>query len=98
MVRLVLAFPVAVAFALSGCDIAAPEPKARTELELQLARCETDQNACPMPAPPEPIRRVSEGGYDYGECSGMILAVLLIPEPCDLAWQAESAPLEDAGD
>jgi hypothetical protein len=28
------------------------------------------------------LRRISAGGYDYGDCGGMQLAVLLHPEPC----------------
>lgn len=33
----------------------------------------------------QPIRRISESGYDYGECAGLILTVMLSPEPCDEA-------------
>lgn len=34
------------------------------------------------PATGAGLRRISEGGYDYGDCGGLQLAVLLTPEPC----------------
>lgn len=61
---------------------------APTELDIQLARCETHEEACPgkragdHPKPPG-VRRISEGGVDYGACYGGQEAVFLVPEPCD---------------
>jgi hypothetical protein len=39
----------------------------------------------------DPLRRISADGIDYGPCEGIVLAVILIPEPCELAWEAERA-------
>jgi hypothetical protein len=34
--------------------------------------------------PTAPLRRrISDDGYDYGWCHGIILTVALLPEPCD---------------
>lgn len=92
--------------------VVAPVREAPTELDVPLARCEIDESACPMlpnqtarvdPARPEEHsapggsrRRVSEGGYDYGECYGSTLAVELFPEPCDRTLKAENALLDES--
>jgi hypothetical protein len=45
--------------------------------------------------PRDPMRRVSLGGFDYGPCFGITLAVILVPEPCDAAGRVEE-PREPA--
>ena len=110
-VRLLVSLSMLVAVA-ACTEFDAPGPAAPTELDLQLARCELDEGACAMradrlaargggqadedSAARQPIRRISQSGYDYGECDGMILAVLLFPEPCDQSWRAEPIPLREA--
>jgi len=32
---------------------------------------------------PPPMERVSEAGVSYGHCIGVVLTVVLYPEPCD---------------
>jgi hypothetical protein len=35
--------------------------------------------------PPLPTERISEAGVHYGDCAGVTLAVVLLPEPC--GWE-----------
>lgn len=70
------------AVAMAGCgqggDYEAVDGKpVETELGVPLR-----VQAEPTAAAGAGLRRISEGGYDYGDCGGLQLAVLLTPEPC----------------
>ena len=103
--RILAMVPLVASGFLPGCVLESPGEVAQveqTELEIQLTRCEVDRNACPeswsVAADGEAaFRRISEEGYDYGDCYGMILAVLLFPEPCAETWEAEAPLTEEAG-
>ena len=75
------------------------EIEARAEFRMQIERCRVDRTACPksLAGDREGFRRVSESGYDYGDCNGLFLAVVLFPEPCELVRRVDPPETEEVG-
>ena len=86
-VRRLVALPVLVICALLAFEMPAPS-ELWSDLRIQFAAFDRGP-ADYGPAPPQAVRRVSEGGHFYGDCSGMMSAVMLFPEPCGALWREQ---------
>jgi hypothetical protein len=83
-VRRLVVLPVLIVCAFLAFEMPAPS-ELWSDLRIQIAAL--DRGPADDGPARRAVKRISQSGRFYGDCSGMMSAVMLFPEPCNELWR-----------